>query len=60
MHSLRISVCALALLMACRPSFAQPRRVAVANPYENVDWQTFSRYRGDTHVHRCRATAAIR
>jgi hypothetical protein len=23
----------------------------VTNPYENVDWRTFSRYRADTHVH---------
>lgn len=49
--SLGISVCSLALLTVCGPSFAQSRRVAVGNPYENVDWKTFSRYRADLHVH---------
>jgi hypothetical protein len=49
--ALGVSVCALALLTACGPSLAQAGRVAVGNPYENVDWRTFSHYRADTHVH---------
>jgi len=33
----------------CAPDRAG--RVEVSNPYEKVDWQTFSRYRADLHVH---------
>jgi predicted metal-dependent phosphoesterase TrpH len=47
---LGISICALAIT-ACGPSFSQPARVTIANPYENVDWRTFSHYRADLHVH---------
>lgn len=48
---LGVLVCTLALLTACGPSFGQPARVVVGNPYENVDWRTFSHYRADLHVH---------
>jgi hypothetical protein len=45
-----VTVCTIACLAAGGPCFAQAR-VAVANPYESVDWRTFSRYRADLHVH---------
>jgi hypothetical protein len=41
----------LALSAACDTSFSQPTSVALGNPYENVDWRTFSHYRADLHVH---------
>ena len=34
----------IVLITACE-------RVEVGNPYENVDWQTFSHFRADLHVH---------
>lgn len=46
-----VSACTLALAIACRCTFAQPASVEVANPYANVDWRTFARYRADLHVH---------
>ncbi len=48
---LGISVSTLVLLTACGSCFGQPGRVVVGNPYENVDWRTFSHYRADLHVH---------
>src|SRR5262249_1328380 len=48
--SLGVSIGALALLTACGSASAQPR-VEVENPYANVDWRSFSRYRADLHVH---------
>ena len=48
---LGISACTLVLVAACGSSSAQPGHLDVANPYENVDWQTFSHYRADLHVH---------
>jgi len=46
---LGLSLCAIALLAACGRSPA--RADGVNNPYENVDWRTFSQYRADLHVH---------
>jgi hypothetical protein len=39
---LGVSVCTLALLTACDTLFSQPTGVTLGNPYENVDWRTFS------------------
>ena len=42
----------LALTTACSSAARGPARpIAVASPYENVDWHTFSHYRADLHVH---------
>jgi hypothetical protein len=49
---LSMPVFTLALAAACiagTPSLAA--EVVLRNPYENVNWQTFNRYRADLHVH---------
>ncbi len=46
------SLCTLALIVAssgCSPDRAG--RIEVRNPYEKVDWQSFSHYRADLHLH---------
>ena len=48
---LGVSVCAVVLFAEGGPSFGQPGPTAVGNPYENVDWHTFSHYRADLHLH---------
>ncbi len=47
-----ISLCTLALMLASSGcSSDRAGRIDVSNPYDRVDWQTFSRYRADLHVH---------
>jgi hypothetical protein len=46
-----VSICTLALFTACDWSSARAASVEVGNPYDNVDWQTFSRFRADLHLH---------
>ncbi len=47
-----LSTFAFVLTMACSGgSHAQAQQVELANPYERVDWATFSHYRADLHVH---------
>jgi hypothetical protein len=41
----------IALLAACGCSSARAEQVELNNPYEHVDWRTFSRYRADLHLH---------
>jgi hypothetical protein len=48
---LDVSLCTLALLVCGGCSSDRPGRIDVGNPYEKVDWQTFSHYRADLHVH---------
>jgi hypothetical protein len=49
---LDVSLCALALVTACGGcSSNQVGRIEIGNPYEKVDWQTFSHYKADLHVH---------
>lgn len=48
---LSVSVSVVALFAASDASFGQPGSVVVGNPYDNVDWRTFSHYRADLHVH---------
>jgi hypothetical protein len=48
---LGVSLFVLALMACGGGSSARAQRVDVRNPYENVDWRTFSRYRADLHVH---------
>jgi len=45
------SLVAFALGTACFCGTSQAAEVALRNPYENVKWQTFARYRADLHVH---------
>ena len=45
-------VFALALTPGCdRDSGDLSQGAGLANPYERVDWATFSHYRADLHVH---------
>ena len=44
-------LCALLLISLCACSSDRAERVVVSNPYEKVDWKTFSHYRADLHVH---------
>jgi hypothetical protein len=47
-----VSFCTLALWAACGGcSSDRADRIEVSNPYESVDWQTFSQYRADLHLH---------
>jgi hypothetical protein len=47
-----VSLRTLVLLAACGGcSSDRAGRIEVSDPYENVDWQTFSHYRADLHVH---------
>ena len=48
---LGVWVCAVVLFAENGPSLGQPGPTTVGNPYENVDWRTFSHYRADLHVH---------
>ena len=47
LHSLRL--CTLAV--ACGAASALAQQVRLTNPYESVDWSTYSHYRADLHVH---------
>jgi hypothetical protein len=49
--ALRPSLCTIAVLGAFGYSSARAEHVELSNPYENVDWATFSHYRADLHVH---------
>lgn len=46
-----VPLCVLVLVAACSCSSDGGGRIEVNNPYEKVDWRTFSRYRADLHVH---------
>ncbi len=50
---LSAALCALACMMGCSSSGSSDggARIAVGDPYANVNWQTFSQYRADLHVH---------
>jgi hypothetical protein len=45
------SLCTLALAAACGCSSDAAAQIHVGNPYEGVDWQTFSHHRADLHIH---------
>jgi hypothetical protein len=42
---------AIALVIASGGARALCQQVGLANPYESVDWSTYSHYRADLHVH---------
>ena len=47
-----VLLCTVALLAACGGHSSDGSlRTEIANPYEAVNWRTFSRYRADLHVH---------
>jgi hypothetical protein len=41
----------IAFLAACGCASALAEQIELRNPYEHVDWRTFSHYRADLHVH---------
>lgn len=49
---LLLGICLPVLMMACTADLGDSsQRAGLTNPYERVDWATFSHYRADLHVH---------